>query len=315
MTPELPDAWKPVAPEVRVAELRVVRPTNASGLTPEQQAMRRTGIGGSEIAALFGESDFLSPFDVWLSKTQGWVSEETEDMRRGTFLEDGIARWYAQRFGVTEMLELGTLRHASVPVALCTPDRLVDRARLLSIKCPRRSSSAWGEPGSSVVPPAYALQLQWEHAIVSSARTVDDEMHLAALLDGDMAVYIIHADIELQANLLEMAEEWWSRHVVGGEPPSMDGSHRAKQWLRGKFPLDNGVTRAATAGEVGLMLNLELAEEELSRADESVDNLTNKLREAMGITSRIEGPNGYATWKTDKRGIKSFRTKFTRGSK
>jgi predicted phage-related endonuclease len=254
---------------------------------------------------------------VWLSKTQGWVTEVNEDMKRGSFLEDGIARWYCERYGIAErMVEPGTIRHATRPFAICTPDRIVGR-RLLSIKVPRRKTAAWGDPGTDNVPAAYLLQLQWEFAVLDALGDsgLDDEMHLAALLDGELAVYIIRADKELQRDLLNYAEQWWKRHVVGGEQPSMDGSERATAWLKSRFPKDNGKARDAMPHEIRLMVELEMAEQELDRAEQQFDDLANQLRESMGDTWRLDAPNGYVTWKTDKRGVKTFKTKFTNKEK
>lgn len=283
-------------------------------LTAEQLEVRRTGIGGSEVAAILGESRFSSPFDVWLSKTQGWVLPETEDMRRGTFLEDGIARWYAQRYGVEgKLMEPGTLRHRGREVALCTPDRIVGglARRLVSIKCPRRKGDAWGEPGTDAVPPEYVLQLQWEHAVCGTYGTLADEMHLAALIDGDLAVYVVRADLELQEWMLEAAERWWARHVVRGEQPSLEGSSQATAWLRGRFK-DLGEERNATPREVRLMVELEMAEREAERWSGEVESLANEMRLSMGTAARVEAPNGFATWKADKNGKRSFKTRWTK---
>lgn len=286
-------------------------------LTAEQLEVRKTGIGGSEVAALLGESRFAAPFDVWLSKTQGWVLPETEDMRRGSFLEDGIARWYASRYGVEGLLfEHGTVRHKTRPLALCTPDRIVGglARRLVSIKAPRRKTDAWGEPGTDHVPPEYVLQLQWEHAVCTSHGALADEMHLAALLDGDLVVYHVQADLELQAWMLDYVERWWARHVVGGEEPNLDGSAQAKAWLGKRFA-DKGVERAATPHEVRLMVELEMAEREAEKWEAEVETLRNGLRLSMGEAARIEAPNGVATWKADTNGKRSFRTKWTNKEK
>lgn len=284
-------------------------------LTPAQLEMRKTGIGGSEIAAILGESRFATPFDVWLSKTQGWQIAETEDMRRGSFLEDGIARWYADRFGVVGLLdEHGTLRHQTRPVALCTPDRIVGGVarRLVSIKSPRRGGGLWGDPGTDNVPGEYLLQLQWEHAICSSHGALADEMHLAALIDGDLAVYITRADRELQTWLLDSAEEWWARHVIKGEQPSLDGSSQAREWLKRKFPLNEQPVRPATAWEDLRMLTLRDAEREAERWETEAETVRNELKSTMGDASGITGPAGIITWKADRNGKRSFKPKWTK---
>lgn len=286
-------------------------------LTAAQLEMRKTGVGGSEIGAILSESRFASPFDIWLAKTQGWVTPMTEDLKRGSFLEDGICLWYADRFGIApaQMHRPTTLRHRVHAWALCTSDLIVarpgHRERLVSIKAPRRGFD-WGEAGTDHVHSEYLLQLQWEWAIhTSHGIQLEPEMHLAALVDGELAIYPTTADVELQAWLLDSAGEWWARHVVGGEMPSLDGSHHAKQWLRDRFPMDDDKARDATPTELGLMLRLEMVESDFDRASVEFDDLANRLRLSMGSTSRLNAPNGYVTWKTDKRKQKSFRTKWT----
>lgn len=278
-------------------------------LTPEQQELRRTGIGGSEIAAVLGESSFASPFDVWLAKTQGWQQAETEDMRRGTYLEDGIARWYADSFGA-RVSELPTLRHAQSPIALCTPDRITETGKLVSIKSPRRGGDSWGPTGSDIVPPGYVLQLQWEHLVVSSVRQLSTDMDLAALVDGELRVYWFTADHELQAWMLDYAERWWRTHVTGGVPPSIDGSSQVTDWLRSRFPRDTAPIRPATPREDVLMLELQHAEREAARWGGEEEALRNSLRQSIGDAGGIESPAGRVTWKADKNGKRTLKTKW-----
>ncbi len=283
-------------------------------LTPAQLEMRKTGIGGSEIAAILGESRFATPFDVWLSKTQGWVLTETEDMRRGSFLEDGIGLWYADRFGLgpQEMTPSDTIRHPTVSVALCTPDRFA-KHRLVSIKAPRRGGGLWGDPGTDNVPPEYLLQLQWEHAICKAWHpTLDAEMHLAALIDGDLAVFIVQADLELQAWMLDYATKWWATHVQGALAPSMDGSSQAREWLKRKFPKNTDPVRPATAWEDLRMLALRDAEREAARWESEAETVRNELKTTIADASGIAGPTGIITWKADVNGKRSFKPKWTK---
>lgn len=288
-------------------------------LTTEQKAMRRTGIGGSEIAAIMGESRFAAPFDVWLAKLHGWEQPETEDMLRGSFLEDGIARWYAHRFGHEEsrLQHCTTLRHRVHEWALCTSDRLVTaptgRERILSIKAPRRGGDDWGQPGTDDVPGEYLLQLQWEWAIhASHGLQLDEMMDLAAIVDGDLAIYPVRADLELQAWLLEDAGKWWQRHVVEEVAPSLDGSSQAREWLKRRFLRDNGKERDATPHEIRLLIELQLAEREADVWAGEVETLQNEIKLSMGEATRLLGTNGSISWKANKLGVRSFKPKWTK---
>lgn len=280
-------------------------------LTPEQLAMRRTGIGGSEIAALLGEDAFSSPFDVWLSKTQGWVRPSNPDMERGSFLESGIADWYAARTG-SVLVESATQRHATVPIAFCTPDRFErlgpSADRLISIKSPRRGY-AWGKEGTDDVPPGYLLQLQWEHATCSSlGMHLTEDMRLVALVDGDLRVYETKADLEMQAWLLEHAQTWWARYVVGGEQPPLDGSSEANRWLRAKFPRDTAPIRPASLHEDSRMLALREAEGYVDGWSIAVESIKLELMQSIGEAGGLESPTGRITYRADKNGKRSFRS-------
>ena len=288
-------------------------------LTEAQLEERKTGIGGSEVGAILGESRFAAPFDVWLSKVHGWRLEETDDMRRGSFLEDGIARWYAQRYGhdLSRLSECKTLRHRLHPWALCTSDRMVTapagRELLLSIKSPRRGGGEWGDAGTDQVPSEYLLQLQWEWAIhASHGMHLEETMHLAALLDGDLEVFIIKADVELQRWMLEAAGAWWERHVVQGVQPELDGSSQARAWLQRRFNANNAAFREATPQEATRMLALELVERDAKRLEVEAETLRNELKLSMGETTRITGPNGRIDWKSNVKQVRSFKPKWNK---
>lgn len=75
--------------------------SNTREMTREEWlAERKTGIGGSDAAAVLGISPWRTPVDVWLDKTgRKQPGEETEAMRIGAELEDFVARRYVERTG------------------------------------------------------------------------------------------------------------------------------------------------------------------------------------------------------------------------
>ncbi len=230
---------------------------------PDRQAWldeRRQGIGGSDIAALLGLDPFRGALDVWIGKVEGWDAPETEDMIRGQVLEPGVLDWYARRLGVEVRPNTNTWTHATRSLCRCTVDAFADVAgepekvvRLVSVKCPRRGGENWGDyDGSTRIPQNYAMQLQFEDA-VSRGRcaelggTIHPVFHLAALVDGDLRIYNVERDEELQAVLLEQAEQWWERHVVARVPPELDGSDGARAWIRRRFPTSTNIARRRRA--------------------------------------------------------------------
>lgn len=289
----------------------------AISLTSEQKATRLTGTGGSEIAAIAGVNPWASAFDVYLAKVDGFEIEQNEAMERGTFLEDGVARWYAHRMGAHFAPATGTIRHASNPYALCTPDRLVvfDNGREfldLSIKVPGPTygRESWGAAGTDDFPLMYLLQLQWELGILASRGfSLTEEHHLAAPIDGALRIYVVRRDPEVFADLLEINDAFWRNHIIPRIPPPMDGSDGAGRWLDRKFPRNREPLRAATLQESALVLALMEAEAKAEAAEGEREAAKNRLKASIGDGAGIEGAFGRVTWKANKHGVRSF--KFT----
>lgn len=302
-----------------------------SGLTDAQRALRKTGVGGSEVAAVLGvatrKTEDGSPktaFDVWVSKLMPLESISSVDAQRGIYLEPGLGDWYLARTGRTRGLAPGTVRHATEPVALCTPDLLAvdgDRlARLVSIKAPRHGWE-WGPDGSRDVPLDYVLQLQWEHLVCSSfllSGTLDSRLDLAAFVGGELRIYTFEADLELQAEMLRAVVAWWRQHVdTGGEPvaPPLDASMGARVWLRKRFPGVAGAeVRPATPAEEVLLTQLHEAERAQQQAEAAYDVVRRNVELAIGDAAGLDGVEGVVTWKPDSRGSRRFVKHWKRSS-
>jgi predicted phage-related endonuclease len=285
-------------------------------LTPAQLEIRKTGWGGSEIGALLGVDPFAGPLDVYLRKAEGLVTPDNPDIERGTFLEQGVADWYAHRHPETSLTgPETTLRHKTRSLVLATPDRLGwlgDRHRLISIKCPRRAGDAWGDHGSQLVPERAVLQLQQEDAVLTSlGETIDPVFHLAALIEGDLRVYEVERDVELQGWLMDAGERWWAKHVATRTPPPLDGSDAGHEWLRRRFPKNlRPLQPAGIAGEI-LLLNLRDARAAEAKAKALVATARQFVEEAIGDADGIEGASGRVTWRARKDGVRVFKPQFT----
>lgn len=209
-------------------------------------AQRKTGIGGSDVAAMLGLSPYRTQLQLWLDKTgraeEAHDADAIERMYWGTVLEDVVARRYADDTGAKVQRLNGLLRHQDVSCAIASLDRVVvndgsrarfeggrvkGASRVLECKTAHalaRNGADWGSPGTDEVPQSYWLQVQWYLGI--TALPVAD---LAVLFGGQkFMTYTIAADQPLFADLLADAEGWWQRHVVADLPPdpSTEGDAR-----------------------------------------------------------------------------------------
>ncbi len=316
---ENPTARTPV--EVWAAQGSTVSITTTTKIvSPERQQWldeRRKGIGGSDISKILGLDPHGGPLDVWFSKVEGHDQPESEDSIRGQVLEAGLLEWYSRRTGHRVNPNKHCIQNLAHPIQRCTPDGLADcekpgLQRIVSVKCPRRGGDQFGDyDGSSRFPQHWSIQLNWEHAVLTSARyKLDSLMHVAALVDGDLRIYHCEADTELQAVLLEQAEAFWERHVVAKVPPELDGSDGARAWIKRRFPTSNSTTRKASLDEDVLLQELSEAAKAKAKAEVDYETVRRRVEEKIALDGGIEGSAVTVTWRARRDGVRVFKPKF-----
>src|SRR5512141_1477370 len=90
----------------------------------EWHALRRNGIGASEVAAILGLSPWQSPYSLWHAKAHGWITDPSPEMQWGTAMEPVIRRQWAADHGIA-VYTSGTWAHHSRPWQRCNPDGLI----------------------------------------------------------------------------------------------------------------------------------------------------------------------------------------------
>ena len=184
-------------------------------------ARRRSGIGGSDIAAIIGISPWRTPRDIYLDK-KGLVEqqEETDAMYWGTTLEDIVAKEYAKRTGRKIQRCNQQLQHPDYPFLIANIDRAVYdengkkpvvKGRLVTsriLECKTASQYAaqeWGESGSNQVPEYYKAQVLWYMGI-TGARVCD----VAVLIGNrDFRMYTVERDEAVISYLFQEGITFW----------------------------------------------------------------------------------------------------------
>ena len=182
-------------------------------------AVRRDGIGGSDVPAMLGISNYTSELDLWLDKTGQTVDDSAgEAALWGTLLEDPIAREWARRADV-KVRRVGTLAHVDRDWMRTNLDRLVsgcsEHARcFLEVKNRNAYVAADWAAG---VPDEVEAQVQWSLGV-----TGFEAAHVAVLLGGNrLGAYTINRDDDLIADLIAAGAEFWHNHVLAGVAPSI----------------------------------------------------------------------------------------------
>ncbi|MGW8374290.1 lambda-exonuclease family protein [Streptomyces sp. ODS28] len=269
-------------------------------------AVRRGGIGGSEVAAVLGMDRYRSPLEVYLDKVG-----ELPDLPRdpvldeaaywGRTLEPLVADAFAERTGLPVTEGPGTLAHNQRPWMLANLDRLVtdpeqpDEPAVLEVKT---RSAFQAEEWRESVPDGPALQSHWYLAVTGYRRA-----HVAALVGGQrMVVHTVERDESLVAHLVELVGEFW-RHVQERTPPPADGSPATADLLAHLYEVRPDAVTVADPDEVEPLLDelaaLKTREQQLADERRLVENRLKTLageaevvrcRDEVAFTWKQNGP-------------------------
>jgi putative phage-type endonuclease len=193
--------------------------------TPEE---RRTGLGGSDAAAALGLSPWQSPYDLWEQKS-GLAPplQQSEPMLWGKLLEDVIRGEYARRTGIEVKPVKEMVRHPARPWMFAHIDGKVGPVGdvILEIKT-TRDARGWGEPTTDEIPLHYLVQVH--HYLAVTAAQVCD---VAVLIGGqDFRLYQVTRDSDIERDLIEQEEAFWSFVERGVPPPPTTLQDAVRRW-------------------------------------------------------------------------------------
>lgn len=214
---------------------REVAPTarlvlSADASPEEWHDVRRSGIGGSDVAAILGLDRYRGPRHVYEAK-HGLHTVESEPMRWGRRLEQLIAEAFAEESGVALAADSpGTLAHEEQAWRLANVDRLAvdgDGRVLGPVECKNRSAYQLADWEGEEPPDAPAIQTHWYMGVGGWAWG-----WTAALVGGNrLRWYRLRRDEELLEHLVDYCGRWWQRHIVESVPPPPDGSQATAELL------------------------------------------------------------------------------------
>lgn len=256
---------------------------------------RRQGIGGSDIAAILGLSQFKTALDVYLSKTTDQPEQQGEHLYWGHALENPIIDRFVRDTGANVIKQPEMRRHPQHQWAIANADALITNGDTIEAILEIKTSSAfksreWGADDTDEVPIEYIAQVQWYMWIYDV-----QEAYLAALIGGNQyRQYHITRDDELIAILAEKAQAFWQNHVIPRIPPEpQDGADAQKL-----YPHDNGDTAEAdsdTLTAYAELRELKAQEKELKAQIAAKEDL---LKIKIGNYSAMQANgNTLFTWK------------------
>lgn len=269
----------------------------------EWLSYRRTGIGGSDVAAICGMSRYSSPMSVYMDKLGDLPPlEDNPRMKAGRILEPIIADWFAEETGYKVVKRNAMFQHRQHPFMLANIDRWLPGMNAgLEIKnTGEHSKDDWL---GATAPTEYILQSNHYMAVTGA-----DRWFIAVLIGGwDFQWRVIERDEDLINNLITIESSFWNDNVLAKIPPSF--SHQDTNLLKERYKdsvADSSVDLPQEA--YSIMEALKEAREAKKTAERHEDTAKNQIKGIMR-----ERENAYwqgdlvFTWRADKNGVRSFK--------
>ncbi|MER6630118.1 YqaJ viral recombinase family protein [Streptomyces sp. NPDC000987] len=199
----------------------------------EWENVRRSGIGGSEVAKILGLDKYQGPRHVFEAKHGRPVPIDatlSEYAEVGLEIEDFIAHLFTKRTGIPAVPTPGTLVHVEHDWMRSNVDRYALDAESGAVVAPvelKNRSAYQLDDWEDGVPDGPALQVHWNMAVGGWSYG-----WAVALVGGNTLRYHrIERDEELIGTLIDVCGRWFQRHVVEGFPPPADGLESTKELL------------------------------------------------------------------------------------
>lgn len=270
-------------------------------------------IGGSDVAAICGESPWSNPLDVWLRMTGNQLTNKkpTNPMIWGIKKEALILNSIEEDFKFkfkhranhkTEIV----LEHPGKPYCI-SPDGFIPRyGEVKNVKAFKRKF--YGREGTDEIEQQYLCQTQHGLGIMRDLGMDIKECHFRVLFGGDDPVdFFIKRDDSFIKTLRTIIDDFYNSYVVTNQEPPIDASDAYSGYLKDKFPvatIDKKIVTFSEAVQVLTTDETKIAFEAVQEA-QTVSDQIKKLGEKLKLYKNI-----FAKMCTDNYGIEFFNGKF-----
>lgn len=254
---------------------------------------RRSGIGGSDVAAILGLTKWRTPLQVWEDKKGiSPPQEDNEAMLMGRMLEPIVAERWTQATGRVVQKDNKIRFHKDHDILLANIDRLIvsnddgNGPGILEIK----TTSSWAfKEWQEQIPLHYYCQLM--HYLNVTGYTWGE---FGILVDGrNFERMHIERDPEFIAKMEQELLDWWFKYMTNNQkPPMKDKEADFAKSLAGS-------SIEASGPIVSVCNDLKVVKEQAKQIKYKQEELEAQIKEFMQDTENlIAGDMMLATYKT-----------------
>lgn len=267
---------------------------------------RKSGIGASEVAAIFGVGyASQSPVTVWASKTgiaESEIDEETKKrFRRGHKMEPVIASEFEDETGLVcvDPGQFTIYRHSTIDWLFSTLDRFTVHPEFgpVPVELKNVNGRLRGEWDVEQDPPLkFVVQCQTQMAVTGATHC-----YLVGLIGGDeFVIRLIERSQRFIDAMLKSLEQFWG-FVERREMPPVDESEATKAMLGLIYPRDTGDEISLPDDFIELDRELVDLKESIKTLETRKDGIENKIKAQIGDATRGVLPVGSYSWRTQTR--------------
>jgi len=274
-------------------------------------AARQAGIGGSEVGALVGISEYETAWSVYNTKKRPYKElEGVAAIEWGHRLEDVVAQKVADEIGMVSRFGGGLWARRDKPFLRVTPDRFATKPRAWKaqavIECKTAGDDEHWESGiirpngygTGSAPLSYQAQCQWQMGIIGLPVA-----YLGCLVLGRERQFFtveIHFDRAWFEELAAEAERFWTENILADEPPMHDLRHpKTEELLKLLQPKVVKPSVDLPEDTEEWLAAYVRAKEAFKKAEADLDAAKNYFRMMTG-----EAGAGYMPWPGKPEGLK-----------
>lgn len=249
-------------------------------LSPDQLELRKTGIGGSDIAAIMGISPWNTAYGIYLDKIGESKPLDKPHLQLGHKAQGPILRLYEkQTESVVEKEEIKII-HPHYPFLYGHIDGVTNEGKtFIEVKTTSLGIEEW----DYTIPPYYRTQVGF-YAALGNPDYVDmavaywfNEKQLDNIKYFTTLTY--WRDLAFEQGIIDLAVEFWQEHVLKRRPPELRTLDDIKK--RYAISLDDS---SITADEniKNKLINLERIQHEKDDLDQQEEALRFDIQNFMG---------------------------------
>lgn len=260
--------------------------------------LRKNGIGGSDAGAVCGLNPYVSPLEVYFSKTCEGVDEgapDNEAMREGRDLEDYVAKRFMEASGLK--VRRANVMYASRehPFMIADVDRLVTGREngITGLECKTASPYSAEKWKDGKIPAHYIMQCYHYMAVLDA-----QSWYIAVMVYGKEFKYIkLERDEEIIQQLIRIEENFWNHNVMARVIPEPDGSDAAETFINRHFAESRKELSIPLKGFDEKLRRREEITGIINQLDTEKKKIEQEIKTYMDEAEYAENENFLVSWK------------------